>query len=467
MLIQIALSIAAMYATGFWLAGLALAVLFVIWRILRPEEGPAIFALALTYQWVQVSIGLFYSGLTGDMLQAFGAAWDEMVLIGLGCVLLLAIGGRLGMWWVGNSLTPVEPGPQQAVTRNTLLIAYGASIATTGIVQQVAWDFPALTQAILALNLSHLGLVYLMLRRFSRPTFQWSWVIGVVCFEVVLGFTGYFANFREPLIITFIMMTETFDRRDVKHWALVGGLVVALGTSSILWLSVRDQYRADFDEGLYAASRAERLERVSALGEGVLGQDVGQVRDTIAVLADRMWTIYYPALTLDRVPSFVAHTNGELLSSALYHLVTPRLLFPDKGELPSDSEMVRKYAGVNVAGYDEGTSIAFGYAGEAYVDFGVPLMFLPVLVWGVVLGSVYRYFLHLIRHRELAISLVTVVFWIALYIFERSWVKTMGTTITVAVYLGGITFLIDRYLIGRRAQMMLDLHPAPTGELSR
>jgi hypothetical protein len=57
-----------------------------------------------------------------------------------------------------------------------------------------------------------------------------------------------------------------------------------------------------------------------------------------------------------------------------------------------------------------------------------------------------------IRHRELAISLTTTIFWIALYLFERSWVKTLGTTITMLVYLGGLTYLVDNWLMMRRTQ---------------
>ena len=36
-------------------------VLWLIWAALRPVEGPPILSLALTMQWIQVSIGLFYA----------------------------------------------------------------------------------------------------------------------------------------------------------------------------------------------------------------------------------------------------------------------------------------------------------------------------------------------------------------------------------------------------------------------
>jgi hypothetical protein len=86
------------------------------------------------------------------------------------------------------------------------------------------------------------------------------------------------------------------------------------------------------------------------------------------------------------------------------------------------------------------------------VDFGVPVMFVPVLIFGVFMGAIYEWFLRTLQHRELAITLVTVVFWLSLYLFERSWARTLGLSLTMMVYLGGLSFLVDRWLLMREAQ---------------
>jgi len=65
MLIRGFLILIAVYWTGYWIAGLAVAVLLLIWQLLSTGEGPPVLALALTYQWMQVTIGLFYWRLTG------------------------------------------------------------------------------------------------------------------------------------------------------------------------------------------------------------------------------------------------------------------------------------------------------------------------------------------------------------------------------------------------------------------
>jgi hypothetical protein len=450
------------YLTGHWIGGVAAAVLCLVWWLLRPEEGPPILALALTFQWVQVSLGVFYTPLTGDVLLAFiNSDWQRMVLVGLGCVACLAIGLRFGTSLVQRKLAPVADAPSFAVSDSTLWIAYVASVCLTGVVQELAWQFPSFTQAILALNFAHLALLFVLLRRLSRPVFYWPWVIGLLLFEVGLGFTGYFAGFREPLVMGFIMMTEIFNPRKAGHWGLMAAVVLVLSATSLVWMSVRDEYREDFSDELATATRADRLERVQSLADAANLTGVRALRNTGYALADRMWTIYYPALALERVPTYLPHENGRIIGTALLHLVTPRALFPNKAPLPSDSEMVRKYSDVNVAGAERGTSIAFGYAAESYVDFGIPLMFLPVLVWGIVAGVTYQLTLRVIYHRELAISVATVIFWLSLYLFERSWVKTLGLHVTLLVYLGGVTFLLDRFLMGRRQQLMADIVTQP------
>ena len=78
-------------------------------------------------------------------------------------------------------------------------------------------------------------------------------------------------------------------------------------------------------------------------------------------------------------------------------------------------------------------------------------MFVPVFAYGFLMGMAYHGLLRLIRHHELAIASVTVIFWLSLYLFERSWANMLGLSLTLIAYLGGATFLLDRFLLWRRA----------------
>src|SRR5262249_28476619 len=104
---------------------------------------------------------------------------------------------------------------------------------------------------------------------------------------------------------------------------------------------------------------------------------------------------------------------------------------------------------VRVAGRETNTSIAFGYSIEAYIDFGVPLMFLPVFAFGVLVGAAYALFRSVIWHRELFVAFGTVAFWLSVYLFERSSATMLGTTMSLMVDLGPPVVLLDRFLLVR------------------
>jgi hypothetical protein len=224
--------------------------------------------------------------------------------------------------------------------------------------------------------------------------------------------------------------------------AALASAMVVLG---VVWIGIRSTYRNEFAREDFAGSRSERLETVGALSSQWLESDLASIVDDADRLVARLWTIYYPAIAVSRVPDVLPHEGGAIMWSALKHIVTPRVLFPDKDVLPSDSELVRKYTGIQVAGAEQNTSIAFGYAAEAYVDFGLPWMFLPSLLYGFFMGILYRLVYHIMYYRELAVALVSVVFWLSLYLFERSWIKTFGLTLTLVIYLGAVVWLLDRH----------------------
>jgi hypothetical protein len=450
---------------GDWIAGLAVAVLALAFEVLKPTIGPPVLFLAVAFQWMQVTIGLFYLAATGrSLVTVTSSDYRPMVLIGLGCVASLAVGLRLGMdavrrqWSVRHIDSPI-------IGFNALLGVYVASFLATGVLQQIAWQYPLFTQAILAASFIRLGILYVLLRRVILPVVQWPWVAAILGFEVVMGFTGYFASFREPLILAAVAFAETFDPRRLRHWAFAAAVSAVLAGTALFWMGVRGDFRQDFAEvEMFAESRSLRLDRIRQLF-GQWRRSLGDSQEVwwnLDFLVDRLWVVYYPALAVSRVPAVLPHTGGEIIGGALRHITTPRALFPDKPELPSDSEMVRRFSGVWVAGWESETSIAFGYAAEAYVDFGVPLMFVPVLLWAVFLGAAYQSLLTIIRHREIAIPLVAVIFWLSVYLFERSFVKWMGLTGTLLIYVGGIAFLLDRWLLQQYVLRRERQEPAPT-----
>jgi hypothetical protein len=430
---------------GDWLAGLALGVLALAWVMLPSEEGPPVLALAATMQWVSVTIGLFYNLLTGRTLEAIARSdYRYMVLLGLGCVTATIIGLALGRHLIARLKPPQSVRPAHALTFKTLLAVYVVFTAFLSAVRITDVDLGGLAMAAVAMTYLRLGLVYLIFRRMVGRG-EWYYVAALLVVEVVLGISGFYAGFKEPLIMAALAFLEYFDRRNLRHWVSImsiGALMVMLG---IVWMGVRVEYRARYmEDERFQNNRSARIDSLTEAVHKWMSQDTGAFLRTVDSFVERMWTIYYPALAVDRVPSVLPHTNGKLMAETLRFVFEPRILFPDKPYIVSDSQMVRKYSGVFVAGEEQNTDIAFGYAAESYIDYGVPGMFLPALIWGLFIGCAIELIYREYHHRDMAISIATVIGWVSLYLFERSWAKTIGFGGTLLIYSGGLCYVLDR-----------------------
>ncbi|HKT81148.1 MAG TPA: hypothetical protein VJP86_13070 [Vicinamibacterales bacterium] len=434
-----------------WVVAAAILVYWLGFKLLITGDRIPVLLLAFTFQWMQVTIGLFYYRVFGrEVPTIYMSDYRPMVLIGLGCVLALAIGLRAGAALMRRRVFDLDPDNRRVgiVSWSVLITAYALTVVGESTLLQLSDAYPSLRQIFTTLTVVRLGMLFLVMRRLTYPTFRWMPFTLLLAFEVAMGFTGFFAGFREPLVLAVLALLEIFDHRRTAHLVSLAAMIAVMIAAAVMWMGVRDTYRRDFSQiDTFATSQGARMDRITSLGSRFFRQDGGAMLDTLDSLVDRLWVVYYPALAVARVPSVLPHTDGSILSAALIHVVTPRVFFPDKAPLPSDSEMVRKYAGVWVAGRDEGTTIAFGYAAESYVDFGVPMMFLPVAVFGFVMGMAYAWFVRTIWHRELAVATVTVVFWLSLYLFERSWAQTIGFAMSFIVYLGLPVVFVDAMVL--------------------
>jgi hypothetical protein len=433
--------------TNQWLMASSLPVLWTVWRFLRLKDGPPVLVFALTFHWSQIVIGLFYYALTGrEPLGMSAPMYGQMVGIGLVCVLTFVAGIWLGDFILQRKMKP-QPARESSVGWSTLLVAYVAILVFRSSLRDFAWEIPQLAQGILAITYIRFALFYLILRRLVKAE-RYAMAAGFALVEVALGMTGFFAEFREPLFIAAVVLAEQFDYRRLQHWlsfAAVGAFAMFAG---VMWIGIRGTVRESYDDRVRFTVR-EKLNYTSGLAETWWGGNFNEKLESLDAFVDRMWDVYYPALALERVPKVLPHTDGAIVGAALTHIVTPRVFFPDKPELPSDSDSVRKYANVHVAGRENNTSIAFGYSIESYIDFGVPLMFLPVFAFGLFIGAAYALFRALIWHRELFVAFATVAFWLSVYLFERSWATMLGSTMSLMIYLGPPVVLLDRFLLVR------------------
>ena len=425
----------------------AAAILFIGWKYLSREPEAPVVALAFTYQWVQIVLAIIYFALTGRrIIEMRSVNYQPMVLLGLASITVLFT----GFYWAARF--PRRKIPSPPIARNLppkplhLIVLYVSSVALSGMLEQLAWSIPALTQVVLVISLVRYILLFMLVRRLIKPKLRLGWVALILVAEVAIGFSGFFANFREPIFIIGIALLSGFEKKKASHWVLAVSLAVTALTAAVAWTAIKPIIRHNF---LANASTTERVGAALTVLAPTLDQSAAGWKVQSDKLVSRMWTVYFPALAVERVPSIVPHEKGRILWAAIQNLLFPRMFFPNKAELPSDSDKVRKYSGVWVAGREIRTSYAFGYVGESYVDFGIPLMFVPIFLYGLAAGVVHRKLRRSIRHPELRTATMVVLFWLSLYLFEVSWVIMIGWAVTRFVILGTGAIIADRYVMRR------------------
>ena len=114
--------------------------------------------------------------------------------------------------------------------------------------------------------------------------------------------------------------------------------------------------------------------------------------ESVESFLDRFQYTYHLAKTMETVPAKIPYQNGANWGKSLEFSLTPRLLNPDKPRVEA-SVKATKYTGIGYAGASKGVSVSLGYFADAYIDFGIIGMFLPILIIGLLMGRTYYYFM--------------------------------------------------------------------------
>lgn len=442
--------VATLALTRDWLTVLSVLVLMVLWHVLKPVEGPPVISLLVAYHWVQGTVGLFYYDLTGRNLPAIlNSDYRRMVVLALIATTALGFGAFAALRSYRRPAVDSEPA-DQIMTKSLMTIYFGLIFAN-GTLNLLAWLSARFTQVFVTMAFGKLLVLFLIFRRFVTPDFQALPFFGILVFEIVLGLSGFFADFKFPMLVAALALIELLllNRRSVGIWLTLIVVTIFCATVTLIWTEVKYQYRAQ----IIAGTLETRSARFRAL-EGMVGAWVSDpathLLPSLDGLVDRLWQIYFPALALDRVPSLIPHTNGAILRQTIKHILTPRIFFPNKPGLPNESENVRLYAGVEVAGSESGTSHAFSYIAESYVDFGIPGMFAPIFVWGYLAGFVASWVSQRIRNVDIRIATWSAIAVFGFNIFERSWSKLAGQGLTFFILIGSLAIFADRQLRTKR-----------------
>lgn len=373
------------------------------------KEAPPVLSLLLFFQWIEVTLKIFGADLAGHTVQGiismgteenpifiYSKEINKALWLALGGLLSLAVGMRLGIAGMGKRHEQrVRMERIQPFSIRKLFMLYVVTLVASVPLTYLAWRFLPLSQILLALMNIKWAIFFLLGYSVWQRKKEHHFLIIAFLLEIITGFLAYFAQFKNAIFLLGVIFLTLHFRFRAKH-ILVASMVflTALLLGSV-WSIVKGDYRTFLDEAAVQSTGSvplgARIEKMSSLIAGLNGP---RLRRGAELLTERIAYVDFFAQVLQFVPRWIPYEQGRLWKRALHHVVIPRLFFPDKPSLMSDSDITRRYTGIRVAGGELGgnTSIGIGYFAESYVDFGTKGMFLPLFLMGLFQGFIYRYF---------------------------------------------------------------------------
>jgi hypothetical protein len=361
----------------------------IVW-ILGGNQAYPVLVWVIGLNWLSIAADVLRADLSGQSAtEGWLGRYDEQaILISLCALLAIAFGMRWGVRFGGSRFrarlyalsSKARAGARVALGR--LLICYAGSLVVSQAMGLLAASIPTLAQPFLAFALLKYVVVYAIAASVFDSDRGYSWLLLVIGAEFVVGMAGYFANFTEPVFLLVIAMASSrHGLTRASTWVIGVASVAALLWVSIVWTAIKFEYRSEM-------SGKSLQERVTWLTDRYLSPKI-DYGDAATRLLDRVSYTELFARVLAYLDAGEIGNDFNFYRAAVKHVLTPRVLFPDKAAL-DDSQITTALTGERI---DENTSIGVGYIAEAQVDFGFPGLLLPMLAIGFMLGLATEYFM--------------------------------------------------------------------------
>ncbi|HEX4410984.1 MAG TPA: hypothetical protein VH206_19615 [Xanthobacteraceae bacterium] len=410
----------------------------------REGEPPVAFA-ALTAQWLQISVGTLRAtangvDLNGLFLTAGANYANWLSLAGL---LVLAIGIRMASWGRRPMEIRALHSELNSFQYSRVLVAYCLAQLITFLCQGIIWVIPGLTQAILAaINLRWLFYFLLTVTTLVQKR-GYGYLAAATAFEVVTGLASFFSDFKTVFFVLSVSYLMVQSRINLKMFFSLCVLLCGLLYLAIIWSAVKMDYRAYQNGGTGAqvsyVGTWDKLDYLTTLVEKI---DEKRFWNGFDLLTQRIEYTRFFGYVTENVPTFIPYDDGGIWGGALYHVITPRLLFPDKASLTADIDNTKRYTGLTFAGGGSDTEIPLGYMAESYIDFGPIGMFVPIGLLGLLIGLEYRYFATRRSYLVFSYGLLPVVFGTVIT-YEETAIKILGGNLIVCI----VSYLALRFVV--------------------
>lgn len=362
-----------------------------LFNLLLDSHVPPVLLFTFVFEWFFNQGQLFeaiFSGVSVTKMPGYKPNVDETIMLGL----IATASFFIGMFLVARkikvlSYTEIESFFKRVNLGNLLKVYLGGYLMVL-LFGSAIWRFPALVQPIFVLTYFRWSIFFLL---FCTVYFQGKFrgiLLVLIVTDFFLGFLSFFANFKDVIYFSFISYWFFYfksSRLARIFLVLTFAFMIYIGS---LWSYVKQDYREFLNEGTGAqivrVSRSEALNKFIDLSSRLTSQELIDGFDQL--LLRLSWIGAFNAVH-NHVPQKVQHTDGELWKSGVTRPFMPRVLFPDKKTL-DDSKELNLYSGLSVD--EDNTSISLSMVAGSYVDFGSVGMFIPLFLFGLFCGWVYK-----------------------------------------------------------------------------
>jgi hypothetical protein len=358
-----------------------------LWRL----GEPPILLMAAGLQLSQVVMLPAYASLLGVPLQTLSLSGLGDLTSGAWFALAGMVSLVAGMW-CGQLGARLQAGIQieaRALSPRSAFLFCVVTMLFSALFDVVGSLYEGLKQpAVAASGVQWLG-VFVLASVCAAQRRGFIYLLVVMVVDVLRGLAGFFAGFQDVIFVVLVGIFAVRPKLELR--SVVVGLALAGGllTLGAFWSVVKMEYRSYANLGTGQQAVLIPIEdRFGYLIEKAVDADSGTMALGFDLLAKRWGYIEMLAATIQNVPARVPYQDGTEMGAAVMHLLQPRLLFPDKPPLRSDTESAVRYTGIR---FDQGnnaagTSISLGYFAELYVDFGFVGALVATFILGLLLG---------------------------------------------------------------------------------
>jgi hypothetical protein len=402
----------------------------------RPGEPPTLLLLAAIHL-LQVNTALVYANLTGvnvNTLSEYGVNLENATFVALGGVLCLILGMAFGD--AGPAVWSPAVAQAEALTWSPRS-AFRFWLVTLGI-SLLFGTLSSLSEGVRQLFLAGAGIqwigIFLLAYICLSQKSGLGYFLVAVGTEIGLGFTGFFGEFREVFLVLFVAFAAARPKLGFRS---IAAIVIAAAFAlvfSAFWSAIKTDYREFLNQGSQEQEVLVPLEdRLRFLADRVSEANVDTLTHGFDILIKRVSYVEFFGATLNFVPASRPHEDGAMTMAAIEHIFFPRLLFPEKAPLPSDTMVTIGYTGLPITFYS-GSSISIGYPGELYIDFGVFGMMACMGILGFFYGKASRFIQQHFDSALVAYGATVPLLLPGIY-FETSLPKTLGGVMTALIIL--------------------------------